>query len=95
MAILFRWIKYKESEWEDFCHKSSKDQEGNQFFYFPPSAMDIMLSFVYKEKEKLGDFKTLQAYQNIHFSDMGGDMPWSLNLQLRNRRLKICWEVNK
>ena len=41
---------------------------------FLPFAIDIILSFIRKEKEKLNDFKTLLSYQKYYFSDMGGGM---------------------
>lgn len=38
---------------------------------FPPFAIDIMLSFIYEEKEILGNFKTLWPCIQFHVSYMG------------------------
>lgn len=37
---------------EDFSTGATKNKEGNQLFYFSPFAIDMMLSFIDKEKQK-------------------------------------------
>lgn len=54
----------------------------------------MMLSFIDKEKQRLGDFKTLQSYQKIHFSVMGR-MGIMFKPTDKKQKFKISREANK
>lgn len=67
---------------------STKTKKVINSFTFFPFVIDVILSFLYKEKERLGGFKTLDQ-KIIPLMWVG----WSL--QRRHKRLKISYKVNK